>query len=306
MEYDIDKLLEAAKKLRKQRKLKEAYNLCVEIIEVDSENREAIGLLKDLEKEIRDIGIFSVKENIKKLEPLWDKGNYVQLVKEYQKLYELVPNYEPLQGLLAKAEIKLKKQAGEQKKLFIENFKTELLKMFEEGRYEDLILKTSQTQAAYPSNKQIAGIGRELRTMVVESELSKNKPLLKSHRYQDVIQFLKRLKIIEPSYAKIEKLILEYKKKGLNNLNDAQQEFVYRGLSHAETLLQLGKYEYAEEAAREVLSTDPGNTQAKSILKEASKKAKKQIQKEIVVKIKNNFPALREEYNRNKEGFVKI
>ena len=306
MEYDIDKLLEAAKKLRKQRKLKEAYNLCVEIIEVDSENRGAIGLLKDLEKEIRDLGILSVKENIKKLEPLWDKGNYVQLVKEYQKLYELVPNYEPLQELLAKAEIKLKEQAGEQKKLFIENFKTELLKMFEEGRHEDLILKTSQTQAAYPSNKQIAEIGRELRTMVVESELSKNKPLLKSHRYQDIIQFLERLKIIEPTYAKIGKLILKYKKKGLSNLNDAQQEFVYRGLSHAETLLQLGKYEHAEEAAREVLSTDPGNAQAKSVLKEASKKAKRQIQKEIVVKIKKNFPALKEEYNRNKEGFVKI
>ena len=99
---------------------------------------------------------------------------------------------------------------------------------------------------------------------------------------------------------------MKYKKKGLSNLNDAQQEFVYRGLSHAETLLQLGKYEHAEEAAREVLSTDPGNAQAKSVLKEASKKAKRQIQKEIVVKIKKNFPALKEEYNRNKEGFVKI
>lgn len=305
----IDQIKQAFEKIdefREEGKFREAYSVCLEILEADPENTKAIKLSKKIESEIREAGIKAIKENIKSLEPLWTQGKYEELTEAYRRLYELAPNYEPLLELMAKAEGKLREKLARQKEKFTENFEKELLKMLEEEKFQDLIIKSSQTEAAYPSNKKIKEVGRKMRVKVAEKELEKAKPLLESRNYSKIIEFLEKLKKIEPTYKEPEKLIIKYKRKGLTNLTDEQREFVYRGISHTKTLLQLKKYESAEELIGEVLQTDPENKKAKSLLKKAQRKAKRKIQKEVVEKMREAAKGLKKEYKENKKAFIRI
>lgn len=306
MKYDLDIFFAKIEELRKKHELKEAYDLCLQILKEDPGNSKAVKLLEKIENDVKEISIRKVQENIKKIEPLWQQRKYEELVTKYQTLYNLVPTYMPLQELLAKAENKLREKIEEQKEKFISDFEKNLKKMFDEDKYEELILKSSQTRAAYPSNKKIAEIGITMRTKVVKAELEKNKPLLESHNYSNIIKFLEKLKKVEPTYKKTDKLLEEYRKKGLNNLNDSQNEFVYRGLSHTETLLQLKKYDQAIETASEILSVDPKNKEAQALLRKAKKKSEKQIQKEVIAKAKEYKMELDTEYAKNKTNFIRI
>jgi tetratricopeptide (TPR) repeat protein len=306
MSEDIDQIFAKIDEFRSLGEFKKAYSLCLDILEVDPENGKAVRLLKKLEKDIKGKTIEEIEESIKKLKPLWEKKAYRELVEKYHEFYEVIPDYEPLQKLMAKAESKLKEEALHQKEHFVDHFEEELKGMLERGEYKELILKASQTLAAYPSNKRIAEIGEEMRVKTIKKQLKENKALLKSHNYIEIIKFLERLNAIEPSYGKIPKLIKKYKSKGLTKLNDEQREFIYKGISNLETLMQLKKFEEAIEVANEILQVDQKNSQAINILEKAKEKEKAKIQKELQEKLKQSKETLKKEYKANKENFIKI
>ncbi|MBU1992328.1 MAG: hypothetical protein ABH856_00755 [Patescibacteria group bacterium] len=283
-----------------------AYHLCVELLKVNPENGKAARIMNELEGKIQKQHIMEIKEQIRALDPLWEQGKYPELVQRIHDLYELAPNYGPIEELMIKAETKYKEQIEKQKRKFLEDYEAELEKLFDEDKYEDLVFKTAKTLAAYPSNERLKELGIKMRTKMVKAELEKNKPLLGSSDYVGIVKFLNKLKTIEPSYEKLDKLLIKYKKKGLTNLSDKQQEFVYRGLSHAETLLQLKKYEAAAIISAEVLEIDPLNKKAKAVYEEASRKADKQIQKETVQKIKDEYAQLKREYKADSELFIRV
>src|SRR5690242_19700009 len=100
----FDQYLDRAETLLAEGKLKDAYMLCMNVLENDPENDRGLALRKKTQDMIENFNIHSIDQKLESLKPLWEQGAYDQLVKELTELYRYAPHYDKIERALADAQ----------------------------------------------------------------------------------------------------------------------------------------------------------------------------------------------------------
>jgi hypothetical protein len=106
----LDEAIKTIKQLMKEEKWLEAHRACLEVLRFDPENLKIIHLKMKIEEKVKKINKNAIKNDIKKLQPLWPQHKYEELLMNLKKLEPYLPDYPALKPLILKATKKYEEQ----------------------------------------------------------------------------------------------------------------------------------------------------------------------------------------------------
>lgn len=302
----FNQYIERAELLLSEGKIKDAYMLCMKVLENDPENTRALSLRSRLEETIQNYNVHTVDEKLDAMKPLWEKGEYDKLIKELTELYRYAPHYEKLEQALAQAQAMYRSlyntQASDKKEIYIK----QLDQLFQEKKYKEMIEVMQQNSRGATQDVEVRTLHTRYRTKIIEARIEEKKALFESEKYEDIVNFLYQLQDIDKSSEMLTDLLRTYRKKLLSSQIDDKREFILRASENAKMLYQVGKYEKAMQVAEEILHIDPKDTFANAIYKKAKSDFEKLLQDETENQIQQNYASFADQQASQPESFMKL
>lgn len=302
----FNQYLDRAELLFNEGKIKEAYTLCMKVLENDPENSRAINIKKEIEYRVENHNTRSVDERLEVLKPLWEKGEYAKLVKELTDLCQYAPHYEKLEKALAQAQDMYRQMYMHQESEKRKEYETKLAELFKTKKYTELLELMQKNAAAVTQDAQLRTLHATYKENIIQEKIKEKKSLFESEKYEDIVNFLLQLQEIDRNSPTLISYLRTYREKLLASQIDDKQEFVLKSSENAKMLYQLGKYEKAMEVAEEILHLDPKNSTAKGIYQKSKKTYEKELEESTENQIKANFQAFSEEQKVKPEGFKRL
>ncbi len=302
-------LKDAIKKIKQliaEEKWLDAHRACIEILRFDPDNIKIIRLKNVIEKNVKKNNVKAIKEDLKKLHPLWEQKKYEKLLEHLKDLEPYIPDYPPLKKYILKVRDAYKKTIEIKQKKYVERELEQIKKLIEQKKYQEAIRNAEKLRIQKFSEEEIKNWIKKIRLFWVENELKKHETLLGSDKYEDIQLFLQKLKKVDPSNEKLDRLMKDAKKKARSYQIEQKRDFIFIGLEKTRTMIQLKKFGKAVKAAREVLNIDPNNIQAKRLFAKASRKESKQIDKAVISLMKINNKEIKKLYRENKKDFIRV
>ncbi len=284
----------------------DAHRACIEILRFDPDNIKIIRLKSVIEKNVKKINVRAIKEDLKKLQPLWDQKKYEELLEHLKDLEPYIPDYPPLKKYIMRARDAYRKTVEKEQKVYVRQELEQIKKLIEQNKYQEAIRNAEKLRIQKFNENEVKEWIKKIRSSWVENDLKQHETLLKSKKYEDIQIFLQKLKKIDPSNEKLDQLIKEAKKKAREYQIEQKRDFIFIGIEKTRTMIQLKKYGKAIEAAREILAIDPNNLQVKRLFAKASRKENHQINKDVVSLMKRNNKELKQQYKQNKKDFIRL
>lgn len=302
-------LKDAIKKIKQliaEEKWLDAHRACIEILRFDPDNIKIIRLKNVIEKNVKKINVRAIKQDLKKLQPLWDQKKYEELLEHLKDLEPYIADYPPLKKFILKAQAAYKKSIEKEQKAYVEKELEKIKKLIEQKKYQEAIRNAEKLRIQKFNEDEVKAWIKKIREYWVENDLKQHETLLNSDKYEDIQIFLQKLKKIDPSNDKLDKMINDAKKKAKNLQIERKRDFIFIGLEKTRTMIQLKKFSKAVEAAREILNIDPDNVSAKRLFAKASRKEAKQIDKDVISLMKRNNKELKKQYKTDKKNFIRL
>lgn len=287
-------------------KLKDAYNLCTKVLEADPENEGALEMKEKISDAALNFNQQAIDEKLKTLKPLWEAGEYSQLIKSLSELYRFAPHYGPLEEQLAQAQDLYRKQFAAQTKDILATYIQELESLLQEKKYDEMIKLMLEKNREALTNPQINAIHQSYRDKIITIKIGEKKSLFETEKNEDIVNFLYQMQQIDRTNKQVEELLKKYKKNLLVSQVSNKQEFTLKASENMKTLYQLGKYEKAVQVAEEILHFDPLDKSAKDMAKKAKAKYAKQLQEETENQIATSYQEMKGEQALNKNTFTSL
>lgn len=302
----FDQYILRAQQLLEEGKLKDAYDLCTKVLETDPEYAPALKLKEKLVESVQGVNQRTIDEKLKALKPLWEEGDYPQIIKELNELYRYAPHYEPLESALAQAEALYRNATAKNEKATLESYRKQLDDLLAAKKYPEMIELMQGKNREALSNTDLKNTQDMYRDKIIEQKINEKTGLFQSEKYDDIVNFLYQLQQIERTNKRVEELLRKYRGNLLISQVSDKQEFVLRATENMNTLFQIGKFEKAYQVAEEILEIDPGNPVAKTMRKKAKTKYGKQLQEETENQIASNYDETKPQYTENKSAYISL
>ena len=287
-------------------KLKDAYNLCTKVLEADPENEGALAMKEKISNAALNFNQQAIDEKLKSFKPLWEAGEYSQLIKNLSELYRFAPHYGPLEEQLAQAQDLYRKQFAAQTKDVLATYMQELENLLQEKKYDEMIKLMLEKNRDALTNPQLNAIHQSYRDKIISIKIAEKKPLFETEKNEDIVNFLYQMQQIDRTNKQVEELLNKYKKNLLVSQVSNKQEFTLKATENMKTLYQLGKYEKAAQVAEEILHFDPLDKTAKDMAVQAKAKYAKQLQEETENQIATSYQEMKGEQALNKNAFTSL
>jgi tetratricopeptide (TPR) repeat protein len=305
----IQNLSEEIKKIKyliKRNNLKEAYNLCNKLLINFPENWTLQKLQKKIEKIVFKQNLKAVKNDLKKLKPLWEEKKYPQLINELKKLKNYVPGYMPLEKQIEKAtNCYIKYQIQEQKKL-LKNHIESIQKYISNKEYEKAISLCKKILLKIPNHRKILELLQKSRALLIDKKIHENENLLNGNDFEKIKDFLESLLKIDPNSLKLKKMLKKASKRENLSLELAKKDYTFKSFEHIKILYQKKKYDKTIKALNELLAFEPNNEQFLSFLEKAKKALNKQVDQEVVKEVIFLQKKFNEQRKNNPQNFIKV
>ncbi len=298
--------IKTIKQLIAEEKWQDAHRACIEILRFDPDNIKIIRLKNVVEKNVKKINIKAIKDDLKKMEPLWEQHKYEELLEHLKDLEPYISDYPPLKKYIQKAQDAYRKSIEKEQKAYVEQELEQIKKLIQQKKYQEAIRNAEMLRIQKFNEKEVKDWIKKIRETWIENDLQEHQTLLNSEKYEDIQIFLQKLRKIDPSNQKLQKLIDEAKKKAKKHQIEQKRDFIFIGLEKTRTMIQLKKFSKAVEAAREILNIDPANVQAKRLYQKALSKENRQINKDVVSLMKRNNKQIKKQHKENKKNFVRL
>lgn len=295
-----------AEQLLEEGKIKDAYGLCMKVLETDPENKAAIRMKEKIADSLQNFNQKAIDEKLKALKPLWEKGEYSLLIKELTDLYRYAPHYVPLEEALAQAQDLYRKEFNAQRQNTLVTYEETLKELLAQNKYQEMVefMQTKNREAL--TNMDLKKINDLYRDKIIEQKINEKAALFRTEKYEDIVNFLYQLQQIDRHNQRIEDLLRKYRKNLLVSQVSDKQEFVLKATENVTTLYQIGKYEKAYQAAEEILHFEPTNKFAKDMIKKAKAKYGAQLQSDTESQIASNHTEYSAEYSADPSKFIKL
>lgn len=302
----ISEGIKAVKKLLREDDFFNANLGCQELLKVAPYDRKLLKLMTKIEKKILGQNLKIVKKEIKKTWRLWDEKRYSELLQIYQRLYEYAPQYEKLHDLMEKAEEALGQEEKENRRLFIKQTFEAIEKMYREDRWGEVIQACKELLVIDPRNSDVKNLLAKAREKLVEWRLQNEERLVDSAEFERQIAFFNELLGVDPHAEKVKKMLIEARGKLQEKQNIEAKILSNEGEKRIKELFDNQEYEKVLQSCEELKIVDLKNFIANLYEKKARAAMDDEIEQKVFKLIVEGFSKLREEYQRNKVGFMKI
>jgi hypothetical protein len=307
---EVKKILREARerieRLMAQEKWVEAHRACLEILRFNPENIKIIRLKNKIENSVRKLNRKALKEDLKKLVPLWRERKYDEIMPYIEKLEPYAADYGPLNRFIIKVRKEYKNRVISNQKQYLEDEINHIKQLAGENNFPEAVRLTEKLRVLLKNETELKKLLTDLRSRWINHELNTNKTLLESQNYEDILLFLQGLLRIDYRSLPVKKLIEKIKKRYQMVKVQQKKELIYKELSRIKTMYQLKKYYLAMDSAKDVLDIDPSNREAKTLFLKAKKQARKKQDREIREQMKTNRNKIKDRYKKNKKDFIRI
>ncbi len=288
-----------------ERKFKEAYDLCREILSKYPRERTFEKLKAEIESAVEDQNAALIEVKIEEAEKLYDAKKYADALILLKQLAQLAPQNKKIINFEEKVKEKYKEEVRSLRIEFKKNQTERLSKILNENP-NALPDELFQLETNNPRDTEVFQLTQEFRDKLIEKKIKEKEELLNSNKYDVIANYIEQLRKIDarnPRIAKILEVVLARKKD--DQYNDTK-EFVYKGEKYLDTMIKLKKYDKAMQASQEILTIESSNKAVKKIYNKARRLFFNQTRNIIAAQIKESWPQLQKEYQQNKSQFVSL
>lgn len=291
--------------LLSEKKFKQAYELCNQVILKYPDETDFINLKEKIEQAVKDENEKTAEEKIDELKDLWKRKKYAEILKRLKELLKIAPNNKKVLREIKEAQEGYKEQIAELQKEFIKKQNDLLNKLLMENP-DLLINELYELEKSNPQNIQVEEMLRKFRDKLIEKKIKEKRDLINSDKFEAISHFIDQLTKIDQKNPRITQLVQNVRLKQHQYQIEQKKEFIYRGEKEIVTLIQLEKFDKAIKAAEEILKIDATNKRIQNLLKSAEKKFFNQTQNGAIASILANLPDLESQYKKNKSKFLKL
>ncbi len=283
-----------------------ANNLCLEVLEKEPDDADMIRLVALIEQRVQSENEKRIDDVLQELEPLWKQAKYLEIIQRLTDVKKYSKDYAPLLQAMSKAQSEYRKIAENNAKEEFKKIEVEFEELLKENRLDEVVSKCIEIENSQLKTPEMLAMADKFKLKVVDIQLNNSKDLIKSDNYDEALSYLENLKNIAPRYEKLHNIIEETKFRRVNNISAEHQETAYKAVNNVKDLLRLEKYEEAYQAAQELVVYNPNSKIAKQLLKESESKFNNQLRDETVAQIEKDKPALKDDYQKNKDNYKRI
>lgn len=289
-----------------QDQLLEAHRACLEVLQFDPDNIRVIRFKNKIERRVKNINIDAIKEDLKNLQPLWNEKKYEEYLVHLKELEPYIGDYPSLKNIILKAQAAYQRAVKVKQEAYYRSEMEEIKKQIQEQKFPEAVRAAEKLRILNLHDKEIKGLIGKMKQEWIESELKKNKALLESKKYEDILLFYQNLLRIDGKSIKLKKLIQRTKDKYTVYRIEEKRDLLYKELEKMKTFYQLQKFQRTIETARGILNIDPKNREARLFYRKAKHKALRSTDRELMVQMKAAQKQMKEEYKQDKKTFVRI
>lgn len=302
----IDEAFSKIKSLMQEGNYLDAMTGCEELLRVAPGETKALDLYKKARNAIIKENLKKVDAKIKAIDHLWKEEKYQELLGIYTQLIEYAPEYRKLQKLLKKAHEKATKKWNADRKTITDNFIRTIEQEIKASNWE----KARQTAKDFTQTTNNGIAAEKYRKRVedeyVEDQLKKNRPILNSEKFEEILLTYENLMQHAPWNKKLQKGLKQTQKDFIYHQKDAQLRLIKSSTLKIKILYNTQKYEDCEQVCNEVLRAENANEFAQDFLKKAKRKLAKIRDKKVIELVKQGFSALKPVYEKDQSAFTII
>lgn len=306
MNANINEEIRKIRQFMNEGRFKEAYELCNKLLLNIPESGKLKRLQQNIEKIVYKQNVASIQKDLKELKLLWKEKKYGELVDKLKVLQSYVPGYAPVEKQLLKANKLYEKYLKKEQKGSIDSYIKTIEENIKIKKYQEALTLSKRFLMKFPKYPKCVQLLQKARVLLVDQKLKDNEYLLKSEKFEEVEEFLNNLLKIYPESRKVKELLKKVAAREIITVEIARKDFAFRSIDNLIILFQKKKYEKAVEGLKELLLVDPNNMRALNLLKKAEKGFNRQLNREVVVKMKKLSSKLKEERKKNKKDYIKI
>ena len=288
-----------------EKKYRDAFNLCKEILLKYPEEKRFIKIKEKIEEAVSEENERIIKEKLEGLNPLWKEEKYSQILRTLKELLQVDPNSLKMKKLYQEAEILYRKQFEKFQEDFNKKQNRRLTDLLDNNPLilmEELYILEREN----PNNESVKKLVADFRDKLIAKKIREKEELLNSTKYDVIENFIQELIKIDKGNGRIQELEKQIKKRKFSTETDQTKEFVYSGEKHLDTLMKLKKYDKAIKVANEILTIDKNNIPVKRMLEKAKEKYSGQLRDLAAASILDHFQELKTRYSQDKSRIIKI
>lgn len=291
--------------LMSDKKYKQAYELCVNILSKFPDETLFVNLKEKIEKEVEEENNSLIDQKLEESKKLMNNKKYQEALTLLVPLLKLSPNNKKLKNIIVDAQGKYKEEIDKLQTKFEQTKRKEFLELFEKDENK-LTSELFFLEASNSTNIRIMNIVKEFRDKLIEKKIKEKEEMIYSDKFDAIYNFIEQLKKIDKTNKRVLDLEEMIKMRQHENQIGQKDEFVYQGENYLSTLMKLKKYDKAIKVANEILSVDKDNKKIQEILKTAENNFFNKSKEEVIDLILGNSNNTKTEYTSDKSKFTKI
>lgn len=291
--------------LLSERKFKQAYDLCAEILDKYPEQKVFIKLQEKIEEAVEDENQKIIDEKLEEVGKLRKEEKFSEILQILKELQRLSPNDKTISKEYERAQKEYLEKIQKLQKTFEENQEKRLAKILQETPAL-LLNELFSLEMNNQGNQQVKNLVVKFKNLFIDKKLKEKEELLNSDKFDAINHFLDELRKVDKNNSRIISISQKIELKKKEGIEGQQSEFVYGGEKHLDTLIKLKKYDKAIQVCKEILAIKKTDPQTEKLIKKLERKLFSQTRNISVDSIKNNLQKLQEDYTQNKENYIKL
>ncbi len=235
-------------------RINDAYNALNNYLIYNTQDNNAINLLNKIKREILSNNLKKIDEAIMRVEHLWKEKKYKELLNAYLEIKKFAPDYEKLEQLNKKAYNLYTKQLEKENEDQFLNIKQTVITNIQNKQYKQALEFLEHTiSASKDPNPAFKQLVTEVKRTIIDDKLKSNSKYLNSSDIPKIFEFLKNLYDFDPTYPKIQKLLVDSQKKLIDYYKNKKVVFEKDSERQIKILFNTNEYKKCLQSCNELL-----------------------------------------------------
>lgn len=301
----FDQIEQSINLLITEGKFEDAYDKCKNTLLKFPDEARFKKLKTQIEEEVIESNDKLIEKELSEIKPLWKEEKYAEILNKLSPLLKISTNNKKLNNEIVKAQEAYKDKSSKNKAEFTKE-QTKKLDDLLENDTDKLLQELFALEMGNKGNKIVLTMTKDYRDKLIRKKIKAKSDLLSSDKFEDIQNFIDQLKRIDDKNPQIKKLEGKTTEGKHSTQLGEKKDFLYRSLTHLDTLMRLRKWDKAVKVAEEILEIDENNSKVKKLHAKAERKLFAQTKTETAKIIESEYKELKEEYEKDRSKFVKI
>lgn len=190
--------------------INKAYTSLEQYILYNPNNKQAINLLQKIKKQVLSTNLKKIKEAISRFDYLEKEHRYSELLNAYLKIQKFAPDYAPIQSKIETTYKKVLQDKSSKDTQDYNQVKLITKTQIANKQLQEAIIFIEKALLQNPNNVLLQKHLLETKRQIIDIKLNSNNKAFHNLDTPKLYDFIKSLYEYEPTYPKIQKLLIKY------------------------------------------------------------------------------------------------